>query len=73
MSSVQQKKQMLITDYFTIKSNQKLITNYYTPVECKVYGYNEKTQSWHCLQCGIDMGPQNPRQLCGKSYCYNDY
>ena len=22
-----------------------------------------------CLECGIDMGPQNPRQLCGKTYC----
>lgn len=61
------KKQTLITDYFT-KSNQKL-----SSLEEKIYGYNIKTDSWHCLQCGIDMGPQNPRQLCGKSYCYNDY
>ena len=22
-----------------------------------------------CLECGVDMGPQNPRQLCGKTYC----
>ena len=54
-------KQKLITDYFK-KSNQKL----------KVYGYNEITNSWHCLNCGIDMGPHNPRQLCGKWYCYYD-
>lgn len=27
-----------------------------------------------CLECGIDMGPQNPRQLCGKSFCrYSGY
>ena len=24
-----------------------------------------------CLECGIDMGPQNPRQLCGKWRCVN--
>lgn len=25
-----------------------------------------------CLECGVDMGPQNPRQLCGKLYCLNE-
>jgi len=25
-----------------------------------------------CTVCGIDMGPQNPRQLCGKIYCMNE-
>ena len=34
-----------------------------------VYGYNEKTDHWHCTQCGISMGPNNPRQLCRKYYC----
>jgi len=24
-----------------------------------------------CLECGIDMGRCNPRQLCGKTYCYS--
>ena len=36
----------------------------------KVYGYCKKTGSWHCTECGQDMGSQNPRQLCGKTYCY---
>ena len=22
-----------------------------------------------CVECGCDMGPHNPRQLCGKTYC----
>ena len=22
-----------------------------------------------CTLCGVDMGPQNPRQLCAKTYC----
>lgn len=25
-----------------------------------------------CVQCGIDMGPTNPRQLCGKRQCLFD-
>ena len=25
-----------------------------------------------CVQCGVDMGPQNPRQLCRKTYCENE-
>ena len=24
-----------------------------------------------CLECGVDMGPGNPRQLCGKWCCQN--
>jgi len=24
-----------------------------------------------CLICGVDMGDCNPRQLCGKVYCYS--
>ena len=51
------KKQTLITDYF-----------YKLPI----YGYNGKTDSWHCLMCGIDMGTNNPRQLCGKIFCINN-
>jgi hypothetical protein len=26
-----------------------------------------------CVICGIDMGPNNPRQLCRKTYCENGY
>jgi hypothetical protein len=25
-----------------------------------------------CMECGIDMGPMNPRQLCGKWHCLNE-
>lgn len=24
-----------------------------------------------CVECGIDMGYMNPRQYCGKTFCYN--
>ena len=24
-----------------------------------------------CIECGIDMGECNPRQYCGKTYCFN--
>ena len=40
-----------------------------TVTEEVVYGYNEKTDNWHCTQCGVNMGPNNPRQLCCKYYC----
>lgn len=26
-----------------------------------------------CVTCGIDMGDNNPRQLCGKTQCDNDW
>ena len=50
------KKQALITDFYQYKSE-------------KIYGYNHKTNSWHCLGCGEDMGEHNPRQYCRKSFC----
>jgi hypothetical protein len=32
-------------------------------------GYDAKCDTWRCIVCGVDMGPQNPRQLCNKTYC----
>lgn len=29
--------------------------------------------SYYCVECGSDMGPHNPRQLCGKWYCKTSY
>ncbi len=37
-----------------------------------IRGYNPETDSWHCSECGVDMGSINPRQLCGKYYCKSD-
>ena len=48
---------------------QTKITDYYKPT--KIYGYNDKTYEWHCLECGVSMGINNPRQLCGKIICDN--
>lgn len=50
-----------------IKSKYK-INNCYNDNNI-IRGYNEITDSWHCMECGIDMGSCNPRQLCGKTYC----
>lgn len=61
-------KQKLITDFFSSNKKRK----YNLPLNEKVYGYNYKTDSWHCLECGIDMGSCNPRQLCGKYICINN-
>ena len=49
------------------KQIQKKITDYFTKE--KVYGYNTKTDEWHCLICGESMGRNNPRQLCRKTWC----
>lgn len=69
------KVQTLITDYYGKKRKLSYDNNYLEESnrknkKDKVYGYNPETDSWHCLECGVDMGPQNPRQLCGKYYCY---
>lgn len=53
--------QKKITDYFKSKDPITI-----TPI---VRGYNSETDDWHCLVCGISMGPNNPRQLCGKTWC----
>lgn len=68
----QSNSQTLITDYFKKRKNindYDFITNKKNKI--KVYGFNPETDSWHCLECGDDMGRNNPRQLCGKYYCYN--
>lgn len=77
-------KQKLITEYFNC-SNKKIKLDDLNgsdnlieledsiKLEDIVYGYNPKTNSWHCTLCGIDMGPSNPRQLCRKTYCENKY
>ena len=26
-----------------------------------------------CMECGVDMGDENPRQLCRKWFCENKY
>ena len=31
---------------------------------------NIKSPINRCLECGCDIGENNPRQLCGKIFCY---
>lgn len=52
---------------------QRKITDFFKKTEKIIKGYNERTDSWHCLDCGIDMGPANSRQLCGKTYCVANF
>jgi hypothetical protein len=54
---------------FPVKQAQ--ISDYFVKSRKIVRGYNSKTNSWHCTECGEDMGPENPRQLCGKWHCRN--
>lgn len=62
------KSQKLITDYLSPNSEDKN-----EKINHKIYGYNPSTDCWHCTMCGENLGNSNPRQLCGKSFCYNDY
>ena len=39
--------------------------------DCIQEEHKEDKYENRCLECGEDMGPQNPRQLCGKTYCRN--
>lgn len=47
--------------------NQPLITSFFKEKEKE----KEKEPSWYCIECGVDMGPNNPRQFCGKYMCFN--
>lgn len=62
-------KQLNYSDDNKSEPTQTKITDFFR--KRKVYGYCNKTCSWHCLICGENMGPNNPRQLCGKTYCHN--
>ena len=35
------------------------------------YFYQDDEIKNLCLDCSVDMGPTNPRQLCGKTHCNN--
>ncbi len=66
METQKKYRQTLITDYYGVKNNQRLITEYFKKI------IHEPSYSYKCIICGEDMGPNNPRQLCGKIYCRND-
>jgi len=58
---------------------QKKITDFYKPIKSSVSkykyifkDYNSEIDDNYCLVCGISMGPHNPRQLCGKTWCTNE-
>jgi hypothetical protein len=37
-----------------------------------VFGYDKNRDTWCCNVCGVDMGKNNPRQYCGKTFCCNE-
>lgn len=62
-------KQTYITQYFIEKNEIENEIEKNKNKNEKIRGYNPRTDSWHCTECGIDMGKMNSRQLCGKIYC----
>jgi hypothetical protein len=39
--------------------------------DCLKEEHKEDKYENRCIECGVDMGLENPRQLCGKTYCRN--
>lgn len=54
-TEIDSNKQPLITSFFNFEKEKE----------------KEKELSWYCIECGVDMGPNNPRQFCGKYMCFN--
>ena len=50
------------------KSIQTVITTFFKK---KIYGFDPLNNTWHCCECGVDMGSCTPRQMCGKYKCDN--
>jgi hypothetical protein len=64
--------QKKITDFYqAIKPNKNKL-NKLNKSNLIIRGYNSETYDYHCLVCGISMGPNNPRQLCRKTWCPNE-
>ena len=49
-----------------VNSDQSIWTDY---GESSDEESDTEEETNYCMECGEDMGPQNPRQLCGKTYC----
>ena len=68
-----QSRQTYITQYFIEKDEKDDNDNNENEKNKNkkniIRGYNPRTDSWHCIECGIDMGKMNSRQFCGKIYC----
>ncbi len=66
--------QTLITNYFNY-SDKKINSSDKNKMKENniIRGYNIETCSWHCIECGVDMGKSNPRQYCKKTFCENAF
>ncbi len=62
-----------VIDKETKTNPKEHFTEIHDRVENYAYWNQEEDKKYKnlCITCGEDMGPQNPRQLCGKSFCLN--
>lgn len=61
--------------YSLVKEIEEIDSSYYNNEEITKDFKKSLRKNWQgmmnrCLECGSDMGIMNPRQLCGKTYCY---
>lgn len=61
----------IITSYLTVKQMQDYIDETFgIPRKItRIFDEYREGMMNRCLECGVDMGIHNPRQLCGKYIC----
>jgi len=63
------------TNYYNsypLPDGSYFVGNPYELGEKQFYKNIKESESNYCVSCGIDMGENNPRQYCRKTYCPND-
>ena len=57
---------------FPIENGSYYVGNPYELGEKQFYKCIGESESNYCVSCGVDMGENNPRQYCRKTYCPNE-
>lgn len=54
---------------YSLHNGSYFVGNPYELGEKQFYKCINKSESNYCISCGVDMGENNPRQYCCKTYC----
>ena len=68
----EEQKEKLYDILFDIQNNNQFYLDIENIINNLEKSINSNTNGFinRCTECNIDMGPHNPRQLCGKYYCH---
>ena len=53
-------------DFQPFRNPFETLSNPFEPLDLDL---DMEEESWYCIGCGVDMGINNPRQYCAKTYC----